>query len=113
MPRTLNDICRFTPIVGMSIRDEAPKPLPEPGQLVRVILPVGAHDVNMTWCFIEDATTLKPLGLVPCDALRSTHVRDMEVNAAIREADASGRTFAIPQRAGWVRRNQRGRRRYP
>ena len=109
MPRMLNDICRFQPIVGLVIRDEVPQPLPEPGQLVRVIRPVGAHDVNMTWCFIEDAKTLKPLGLVPYDTLKLAHVRDMEVNAVIRKAEAEGRTFALPDRFEWTRRNQRGR----
>ena len=49
--------------------DAGQKPLPEKTQLVHVVKPRLSPCVSMIWCFIEDAKTGNPLGLVPCDAL--------------------------------------------
>lgn len=84
MPRIVNDVCIFQPIDGLTIRDEASWQVPDTGQLVRVVCPPGAYDANMTWCFVEDVKTRQPLGFVPCDTLKLTHVRNMEVNQGYR-----------------------------
>ena len=62
--RHLNDLCYYFPLL-FDILDALPKPLPEKGQLMRVVKRLLSPSVSMTWCFIQDVKVGKPLGLVP------------------------------------------------